>query len=252
MNVIKIALIDDSPISTKAAELLIKKHCPETQIVGSFNCPEEALSELNRLKPDLLLLDVEMPGITGFQLLERYKGFKGGVIFVTAHSHYAVQAFKFSAVDYLIKPLQKAALIAAIEKFKQTHYSKPDAKKVQELSANIDFMGHGQMQKIAVATFDGIEIVRIAEIDFLEAQGNYACIRRNGRNDLLVSKTLKDFETILEDSRFMRIHNAFLINMDKVARYVRADGGHVEMEDGTKIAISRRQKEKFLEALKAS
>jgi two-component system, LytTR family, response regulator len=251
MSSIKIALIDDSPISTKAAESLIKKHCPETQIVGSFNCPEKALSQLTRLKPDLLLLDIEMPGMTGFQLLEKYKSFKGGVIFVTAHSHYAMQAFKFSAIDYLLKPLKKGALITAIEKFKKTHQSKPAADKVQELAANMDFMSQGTMQKIAVATFDGIEIVRIAEVDFLEARGNYTCIRRNGKDDLLASKTLKDFEGILGDSRFLRIHNTFLINMDKVARYVRADGGHAEMEDGTKIAISRRHKEKFLQSLKA-
>jgi two-component system LytT family response regulator len=250
MNFIKIALVDDAPISLRALEVLIKKHCPETEIVGSFNDPRKALPQLNQLKPDLLLLDIEMPEITGFQLLEKYKTFKGGLIFITAHSHYAVEAFKFSAVDYLVKPVKKDALIAAIAKFRKTHSNEPAGERVKELAANINFMAQTQMQKMAVSTFDGIEIVKLAEVDYMEAKGNYTCIKRKGKRELIASKTLSDFETILFNSQFIRIHNGFLVNLDKVVRYVRADGGHIEMEDGTSIAISRRHKEKFLKSLK--
>ena len=248
---IKIAVIDDSPICIKDIQSLVKKHCPNIEITGSFNNPEKALRELPKLKPDLLLLDVEMPDMNGFQLLEKCTEFSGGVIFITAHGHYALQAFKFSAVDYLVKPVQKDELIKAFAKYDKMHQAKPANNNLQELASNINLMAQGQLGKIAISTFTGIEIIRIDEIIYIKAEGNYACIKRQGQKDLLVAKTLKDFEGTLVHLHFSRVHNAYLINMDKVTRYMRVDGGCVEMEDGTKIDISRSHKENFLKMFKA-
>ena len=252
MNSIRIAVIDDSPVCTKSIHSLTKKHFPDFEVVGSFNDPVLALSLLPELKPDLLLLDIEMPRITGFDVLKQYKNFNGGVIFITAHSRYAIQAFKFSAIDYLLKPVDEKYFVEAIDKFISTRYSKPDNLLVEELAQNLKFISYPQILRIAVSSFNGIEIVKIEEIIYFKAENNYTRIKRQQKEDIIVSKTLKNFEAILADTQFIRIHNAYFVNFDKVLRFIRANGGYVVMEDGSEIVISRSYKDKFISHLNST
>ena len=177
MDSLRIAVIDDSPVCTRSVELCSKKYSPDIEIIGLFNDPVDALGKLPELKPDLLLLDIEMPKMTGFELLEKLKDFNGGVIFITSHTKYAIKAFKFSAVDYLLKPVQQDDFDTAIDKFRSVSYSKPNSDSVKELVGNLNFSAQPQLQRIAVSSFDGIEIVNIAEIIYWTARGRW----RNSR-----------------------------------------------------------------------
>jgi two-component system LytT family response regulator len=251
MTTINAVLVDDEPDTLKTMQLLVKRHCPEVNVLGAFNCPKTALSEIEKLNPELLFLDVQMPEMNGFELLEQLSGFNGSVIFVTAHNAHALRAIKFSALDYLLKPVDVTELKQSVDKFKKLRSAKPGTEVLQQLVKNIEFLAAPTASKIAVSTQEGVEIVVLSEVDYLKADRNYTFIKRKGKKDLLVAKPLKDFEGTLPASQFMRIHSSYLINLQKVERYVRADGGYAVMEDGTQITVSRSHKEEFLRFLKA-
>ncbi|MDB5282213.1 MAG: DNA-binding response regulator [Bacteroidota bacterium] len=251
MNQISAVLVDDEPDTLQTLQLLLKKHCPEIKVLDAFTDAKTALRELPKLNPELLILDIQMPGITGFEILEKYDSFKGSVIFVTAHSSHAIRAIKFSALDYLLKPIDISELKQAIEKFKKLHSGRPDNDVLRQLAKNIEFLSNPVATKIAVSTQEGIEIVLLSEVDYLKADRNYTLIKRTGKKDMLVSKPLKDFEETLSATQFMRIHSGYLVNLNKVQRYVRADGGYAVMEDGTQITVSRSHKDEFIRYLKA-
>ena len=251
MSVINAVLVDDEPDTLKTLQLLVKRHCPEVNIQGAYNSPTTALAEIEKLDPELLFLDVQMPEINGFELLEKLTRFKGSVIFVTAHNAHALRAIKFSALDYLLKPVDITELKEAVEKFKKLRSAKPGADVLQQLAKNIEFLANPTASKIAVSTQEGVEIIVLSEVDYMKADRNYTLIKRKGKKDLLVSKPLKDFEGTLPPAQFMRIHSSYLINLQKVERYVRADGGYAVMEDGAQITVSRSHKDEFLRFLKA-
>ncbi len=252
MQKIRAVLLDDELAGLKTLELLLKKFCPEVEVVAIFSDPSIALTELVKIKPDLLFLDIEMPRITGFDFVLKAKKFEGSVVFVTAHSTYAVRAFKFSALDYLLKPVDPAELKRVVAKFKKLNAAKPDKGTVQQVIKNMEFLSNPAIKKIAVPTNESIEVLLLEDIEYLKADRNYTLIKRTGKKDLLVAKTLKEFEETLASAQFMRLHSSYLVNMNKVARFVRSDGGYAEMEDGAQISISRSKKEEFLERLRSS
>jgi two-component system LytT family response regulator len=251
MNTINAVLVDDEPDSLKTLQLLLKKHCGEVKVLDAFTEPKSALPGIEKLKPDLLFLDIKMPGMSGFELLEKLSLFSGSVIFVTAHNSHALRAIKFSALDYLIKPVDISELKEAVEKFKKLRQAKPGSMALEQLARNIEFLASPAAVKIAVSTQEGVEIVVLSEVDYMKADRNYTFIKRKGKKDLLVSKPLKEFETTLPAAQFMRIHSSYLVNLQKVERYVRADGGYAVMDDGTQITVSRSHKDEFLRYLKA-
>ena len=250
MNNLSAVLVDDEPDTLKTLQLLLKKHCPEINVLGAYNDPRTALTEIDKLKPALLFLDIQMPGMSGFELLEKLPGYNGSVIFVTAHNAHALRAIKFSALDFLLKPVDTDELKTAVAKFKKLRAERPDADKIQQVIRNLEFLSSAAVSKISVSTQQGVEIVTLADVDYLKAERNYTTIKRQGKKDLVASKPLKDFEDTLPASQFMRIHSSYLINLQRVARYTRADGGYAVMEDGTEITVSRSHKEDFLRFLK--
>lgn len=251
MELIRAVLIDDEADTLRTLQLLLKKYCEEVDVVATFNDPKAALKELPKLNPELIFLDVQMPGMTGFELLEKIPNLNSGVIFVTAHSAHAIRAIKFSALDFLLKPVEANELKESIEKFKKRKNARPDSAILHQLAKNIEFLANPVTTKIAVSTQEGIEIVQLNDVDYLKADRNYTLIKRNGKKDLLVSKPLKDFTETLTGTQFMRIHSGYLVNLQKVVRYVRADGGYAVMDDGTEITVSRSHKDDFLKFLKA-
>jgi two-component system LytT family response regulator len=249
MTPIKAVLVDDESDNVKTLELLIKKHIPGVQVEATFTDPKAALKALPKLNCDILFLDIEMPEINGFELLKKLKKFEGSVVFVTAHSNYAVKAFKFSALDYILKPIDTADLRQTIDKYKKSRNSSPDADMMKQLLNNIDLMSNPKANKLSVSTQEGIEIINLSDVDYMKAERSYTLIKRQDKSDLMVSKPLKDFEEMLPPSKFMRIHDSYLVNLDKVVRYLRQDGGYAVMRDGSEILISRGRKEEFIKYL---
>ena len=249
MKKIKAVLVDDEAANSKTLQLLLAQHCPQIEILKVFSQPAKALKEIPNLPVELIFLDIEMPGMNGFELLKRLTTYKGGVIFATAHSNYAVRAFKFSAVDYLLKPIDADELVQAVEKFIETRHVKPDANELKQLSGNIDYLSQPVPRKIAVPTNSAIEVITLEDVEYFKAERNYTLIKRNGKPDILVSKTLKDFEEMIAGGNFMRVHLSHIINLNRVARYLRNDGGYVVMSDGSEITVSRSHRDEFLQRL---
>jgi two-component system LytT family response regulator len=249
MAPIKAVLVDDESDNIKTLELLLKKYCPDVVVEATFTEPKAALKALPKTACDILFLDIEMPEINGFELLKRLKKFDSNVVFVTAHSNYAVRAFKFSALDYILKPIDVDDLKATIEKQKKTRTTAPDRDMMKQLLSNIDLLSNPKANKLSLSTQEGIEILTLSDVDYMKAERSYTMIKRQDKTDLMVSKPLKDFEDMLPHSKFMRIHDSYIINLDKVLRYLRQDGGYAVMRDGTEILISRGRKDDFLKYL---
>ena len=249
MSPVKAVIVDDESDNVKTLELLIKKYCPDVTVEAIFTEPKAALKALPQLACDILFLDIEMPEMNGFELLKKLKKFEGSVVFVTAHSNYAVRAFKFSALDYILKPIDVTDLRQAIEKHQKNHAAAPDMDMMKQLLSNIELLSNPKANKLSVSTQEGIEILTLSDVDYMKAERSYTLIKRQGKNDLMVSKPLKDFEEMLPTTKFMRIHDSYLINLDKVVRYLRQDGGYAVMRDGSEILISRGRKDEFIRYL---
>jgi two-component system LytT family response regulator len=247
MNQIKVILIDDEPDNIRTLELLIGKYCPEVIIQAVFSDSKAALKALPKTDYDLLLLDVEMPDMTGFDLLKKLSKYPKGLIFVTAHSTYAVKAFKFNALDYLLKPVDVDDLKSAIAKYKKNR-DKIDTDTIKQLLVNMEYLSKPAMQKLALPTQDGVELIATNDIIFLHADRNYTRIKRKDKKDLIVAKTLGDFEDMLPSPKFMRINKQYMINMDKIERFIR-NTGTVVMSENTEILLSRTRKDEFLSIL---
>ena len=247
MNQIKVILIDDEPDNIKTLELLLAKHCPDVTVQATFTDPKAALKTLPKTNYDLLLLDVEMPDMTGFDLLKKLTKHPKGIIFVTAHSTYAVKAFKFNALDYLLKPIDIDDLKSAIDKYKK-NTGTVDSDSIKQLLANMEYLSKPTLQRLALPTQEGVELISINDIIYLHADRNYTSIKRTDKKDLMVAKTLGDFEDMLPSPKFMRINKQYVINMDKIERYIR-NTGTVIMSENTQILLSRTRKDEFLSIL---
>ncbi len=239
-------IIDDEKRGRETLAEQIRLSCPEVAITGEASGVKEGVTLVESEKPDLVFLDIMMGDGSGFDFLEqcRYKDFE--VIFVTAHENFALKAFEYSAVHYLLKPVDEDLLCQAVQKIASDKGSKHLSEKLDVLLSN-----KKQLKKLAIPTSSGVEIAPIEDIYHLEASGNYTYIHLRD-SSILSSKTLKEFDSILSGSSFFRIHKSYLINMEKVVRYVQGDGGHVVIENGCEIEIARRRKDAFLKALMAN
>lgn len=240
----KVAIIDDEVHCVEGLVLHLKNKFPETEIVFKGTRPEEALKSLSEIQPDLLFLDVEMPGMNGFELLDQLPDRTFDVIFTTAYSQYAAEAFKAKAVNYLLKPIDDNELEAAVaqwkkEKEKGSHIS---SEKIQELLTYMKREGI-MKNKIAVPVSDGFEFIETNDILYCQAQGNYTQLFTSENRKLLLSKTLKDFEKLLDKYFFIRIHKSFLINPNFIKKYSRNDGGYLIMQNNQSIPVSNSKKE---------
>lgn len=240
----KIAIIDDEVHCVEGLVLHIKSKFPEAEIVFKGTRPEEALQSLIDTQPDLLFLDVEMPGMNGFELLNQLQDYSFDVIFTTAYSQYAAQAFKAKAVNYLLKPIDDNELETAVLEWKEEKEkgSNLSSEKLQELLTYMKREGI-MKNKIAVPVSDGFEFLETNDILYCQAQGNYTQLFTIENRKLLLSKTLKDFETLLDKYFFIRVHKSFLINPNHIKKYCRNDGGYLVMLNEKSIPVSNSKKE---------
>lgn len=240
----RVAIVDDEVHCVEGMVLHIKSKFPEAEIVFKGTRPQDALLTLPKVKPDLLFLDVEMPGMNGFELLDQLSSENFDVIFTTAYSQYAAQAFKAKAVNYLLKPIDETEFETAVLQWKQEREMKNNlpSEKMNELLDHMKREGILK-NKIAVPVTEGFEFIETNEILYCQSQNNYTLLFTVDNRKLVLSKTLKDFEKLLDKYFFIRIHKSFLINPNYMKKYYRNDGGYLVMQDGKSIPVSKSKKD---------
>ncbi len=242
----KCMIIDDEPNSRKALKSLCDEYCPELEIIGLAESVDEGIQRIDALKPELVFLDIHMPVKSGFALLDYYKEreISFSVIFTTAYEEYALEAFRYSAVDYLQKPIEIEALQASVKKAFNENNFKP-----QQLNTLKDHLLAEKVNKIALTTIDGYTFVKFDDIIHCVAQGNYTYVYLQNGKSVLITKTLKHYEDLLVPKGFMRIHKSHLINLSAVRKFLKGKKSMVEMIDGEQIEVSLRKREQLLEQL---
>lgn len=245
---IRTLIVDDESDAREALRLALEKYCPEVGVLASCSTPDEALKAILQLNPQLVFLDIQMPHLSGFDLLAEIGEINFAVIFVTAYDHYAIKAIKFSALDFLLKPVDPDDLVCAVRKAEKWQQQQVQTFRYQSVFSNIQY-GKKNIDKLAIPTSDGILFLETVNIIYCRADGNYTTIYLKNSKPLLVSKSLIDFEQILIDSGFYRIHHSSLINLLHIQKYVKGEGGHVVLSEGHCVDVSRRKKEDFLRYL---
>jgi len=245
---IKALIVDDEPSAVNTLRLMLERYIPEITMLRSTNDPEDALPLIKSFQPDLLFLDIQMPVLNGFELLKRIPHFPFEIIFTTAHDQYAIQAIRFSALDYLLKPIDADELRASFDKFISRNNLKIGNQPLyQNLMHNISVADKKDF-KLAVPTSDGTFFYFPDEIIRLEGESNYTRFFFSGKKPMLVSKTLKEYEELLAEHGFIRVHKSHLINKKHVVNYT--NDGQLVLADQSKVEVSRRRKEEVMEALK--
>jgi two-component system LytT family response regulator len=247
MEKIKAILIDDELNSLQNLQQKLEGFCPDINIVAVCQKPEEGLLLLKQHQPDVVFLDIEMPKMSGFRMLEEIGEYDFDIIFTTAYNHYSIDAIRISAFDYLIKPIGIEDLQQAVERLHKVH-NKQTKEKIDILKKSLSD-NRSQDDKIAISTAEGIEFIPIKNILHIESKSNYSKIYMPENKSIMVTKILKDFEEMLYPYNFYRVHNSHLINLNYIKKYIRSEGGHVMLQDGTVIDISRRKKEEFLKMI---
>ena len=247
MEKLKAILIDDELSSLQNLRQKLDEFCPDLQVVATAQKPEEAMLLIKHHKPDVIFLDIEMPKMSGFRMLDELGECDFEIIFTTAYNHYAIDAIRISAFDYLMKPIAIKELQVAVERLNSLRNSQT-REKIDILKTSMNEK-KSQDDKIAIPTSEGLEFIPIKNILHIESSSNYSKIFFRENKPIIVTKLLKDFEDLLGPYRFYRIHNSHLINLSYIKKYVKAEGGQVIMQDGTTIDVARRKKEEFLKMI---
>jgi two-component system LytT family response regulator len=242
---LKTIVIDDEQNAVDFISSIIGEYCTGLEVIGKAFNMEEGVEKIKTLKPDLIFLDVEMPNGTGFDLLTHFPEKDFDVIFITAFNHYAIKAIKFSAVDYILKPINISEFIEAVNKVIQKR-SESNSGNNDSFKMLIENLKSSHPSRLAIPTADGMEYLNPKDIIRLEADRSYSWFYLTGNRKILVSKHLKEFQDLLSDRYFFRSHNSHLINLKYVRKYVRKEGGYIEMQDGAEIPVSRNRKDLFL------
>jgi two-component system, LytTR family, response regulator len=242
-------LIDDEALARDALCNMIRMFCPDVQIIGQANSVESGVAIIRDLSPDVVFLDIQMPDGTGFDLLKEFSSIDFKFVFVTAYQEYAIKAFKFSAIDYILKPIDPSELISAIEKLHETIREEDTNKKFQVFIENIQWHEKNP-QKIILKTMESVIVAERDNIVRCESNNNYTMFYFDNRPKVLVSKTLKEYDDMLSSSGFFRAHQSHLVNLSFVVKYNRFPESHLMLKDGTTIPVAVRKRELITELLK--
>jgi two-component system LytT family response regulator len=245
---IKSLIIDDEQHCVDALATDLAKHCNEVEVLAKCNSAKEGIIAIRKLKPQLIFLDVEMPWMNGFEMLEMLDHIDFYIIFTTAYDKFAAKAFRISAVDYLLKPIDSTDLKAAVKKAAEKILSSAGTVNIQNLLHNI--RQPSQEQKIALPSREGYEFAQVNSILYCSAEGAYTKVVFNdNKRPLLISRTLGDIEEILPTEIFTRIHHSTIVNINAVTHYIRSDGGYVVMNTNEKLMVSKSRKDAVLSRL---
>lgn len=245
---IRTIIVDDESMSCDVLTKMLKLYCPEIFIAGIAHSLENARKLIETEKPQLVFLDIELPDGNSFLLLDELDDIHFKIIFTTAFSQFAVKAFKCSALDYLLKPLDIDELITAVSKYKLPADGATYQSQISQLKENIN-PARKKLKTIGLATINEIQFVTIEDIIRLEASNNYTCFYMDNGEKITVSHTIKYYEELLSDHRFLRVHQSHIINLDKVKKYQKGKGGNIIMTNSDCIHISPQRKDHLLKAL---
>lgn len=247
-------LIDDDKNLREGMKGLLNRFAPNIKIIGEADSVASGIEAVDSLQPQVVFLDIQLNDGTGFDILEQLaaknRAIKSNIVFITAHEQYAIKAFRFSALDFLLKPVDPEELQKVIQKIegvieKTNDYSHIDLL-LENIRKNVD-----NFKRIALSTSDGIHLFDISDIIRCEGADNYTKFYIRDNNPILISKTLKEYEELLTEHKFERIHQSHLINLSYLKSYIKKDGGYVVMEDGSRLPISQRKRERLQEVLKS-
>jgi len=242
---IKAILIDDEVHCLDTLSMLLTDYCPEVQVMERCMSAKQALIAIEKHQPTLIFLDIEMPAMNGFELLEQFTEIPFAVIFTTSYDQYAIKAIRFSALDYLLKPIDPKELIVAVNKV-QTQKQLPTAEQFQMLLNQVQNKETG-FKKIAVPTSEGFELIPVEQVIRCEADDNYTHLFLKNKTKVVACRTLKDIEEQLQDFNFfVRVHHSYLVNLNEVTKYIRGEGGYLLMSDGATVNVSRSRKETLM------
>ncbi len=242
---IKAILIDDERNSLEMLEWLLANYCPEITVLAKCESGAEGIARIHELNPDVIFLDIEMPKMNGFDMLEQFSEIPFEVVFTTAYDKFAVKAFRYSALNYLLKPIDPDELTATANRLKQRK-SSPSKAQMDLLFQSL--IGQkSQTERIALSTGDGLVFVQTKDIAYCQAESNYTNVVMADNRKILVAKTLKEIDETLSGKDFFRVHNSFLVNINHIAKFVRGDGGYILMPDNTQITISRSRRDEFFQ-----
>lgn len=247
MDALKVILVDDELSSLQNLQQKLTEFCPDVTIIATAQKPEDAIPLIRSHKPDVIFLDIEMPRMNGFRMLDEIGDYDFDIIFTTAYNHYAVDAIRVSAFDYLMKPIAIKDLQLAVERLSKQR--QPYTRDKLDLLKHSLHSTKSQEEKIAIPTSEGLEFIPIKSILHIESSSNYSKIFFLDGKTLLVTKLLKDFEDMLLPYHFYRVHNSHLINLSYIKKYIRGEGGQVIMQNGDVIDVARRKKEEFLKLI---
>lgn len=241
---IKAILIDDEKHCRETLAIQLEKYCPEVKLLAECSSSAQGLQAIADYQPDVVFLDVEMPLMNGFEMLQQLPDIPFEVIFTTGYDAYAIKAIRFSALDYLLKPIDRDELKKAVGKISP----RPEHQMTKQLDILLQKLSNKPvtLQKIALPTLDGFELVPLETIIQCESDSNYTYVFLKNGKKFVVSRTLKEIEELLEGHYFLRVHHSHLINLNEIVRYIRGEGGYVVMSDNTSINVSRSRKEALL------
>jgi two-component system, LytTR family, response regulator len=242
----KAVIIDDEAASRQALDLLLREFVGDVQVSGTAGTPAEALELVRKTKPDLVFLDVELNGESGFDFLEQLPDDGPEVVFTTGHEQYATRAFRSAATDYLMKPIDVEQLREAVKKVAD---KRRRAEAEQRYSVMIQNWRSPGEEQIALSSSEGFVFIKLKDLIFCKGDGAYTYFFLRGEEKITVSRNIGEFETLLAPRGFYRVHKSYLINLSEMKRYVRGEGGYVVMSNGQSVDVSKRRKEAFLSTL---
>ena len=245
MDKLKALIIDDEEASREAMEYYIKKYCPDVDVLAMGASAQEGVELVGKHNPDIVFLDVEMPFGNAFDMLEQLEDIRFETVFVTAFSNYAIQALNVSASYYILKPIDIDELIAAVDKIKENRKKNQDLVHTRVLIENIH-TANKQLQKIVLPVMDGFEVIQVKDIIHCQANDNFTNFYLTDNSSRMICRTLKFYESLLQDFEFMRVHKSHLVNLQYVQKYKKGKGGQLTMTDGTVIDVSPSKKKNLL------
>ena len=240
-------IVDDEPYSCESLVTLLERYCPDVKVLDICYSAASALKSINEQKPQLLFLDIEMPHMNGFEMLEKLPETDFELIFTTSYDQYAIKAIRFSALDYLLKPIDQDDLRKAVQKVANNSNHVSD----QQIKILLQKLNHPTIavNKIAIPTMEGLQMIFVESIISCAADRNYTVIMLKNGQKIIASRTLKELEEVLEDYSFTRVHHSYLVNLNEVDKYIKGEGGYLLMSNGTNIDVSRSRKEFLLKKL---
>lgn len=245
---IKAIIIEDEQRSREILRNMLNQHFKNIAVLAVCASAEEGKAAIKTYQPDLVFSDIELEKSSAFDMLQQLDNIDFEVIFTTAYERYAIQAIKFSALDYLLKPFSVSDLSEALNHYQQKQNKKQATHQFDALFHNLKHM-QKDSKKIALPTLNGLVVIYLKEIIRCQADVNYTTFFMTGKNQLVIAKTLKEFEELLNEYDFMRVHNSHLINLNHVKKYTKGEGGIITMVDGSEVDVSRRKKNEFLKRL---